>query len=136
MRKENKKEDIPVTVRRSKLQQAKDEALEKLNAATQQLEALENEERLQNLNAVAALMGQHNITVHDLAKFLGTRLASTRQPGNTRPKEKAPAKYFNPANPSEVWSGRGRAPQWAMPFLTSGDATRRVFKAAIHIKRP
>lgn len=33
---------------------------------------------------------------------------------------KAAAKYRNPANPEQTWSGRGRKPQWIHEALTSG----------------
>ena len=137
MRKQIKKEEIKneketevsLEVRRKQLQQA-------LEDVTQQLEARAKEERQEKLKAVVDLMQQHNITVHDIAKFLGTPL-TTRQRKQTKPlKEKAPARYFNPANPSEVWSGRGRAPEWTRQFLTSGDASKRIYKKEIHIKRP
>ncbi|MCL6282904.1 H-NS histone family protein [Ruegeria sp. 2012CJ41-6] len=33
---------------------------------------------------------------------------------------KAAAKYRNPANPEQTWTGRGRKPQWIHDALTSG----------------
>jgi len=33
---------------------------------------------------------------------------------------KVPAKYRNPANPSEVWTGRGMAPRWMAEYLRQG----------------
>jgi len=33
---------------------------------------------------------------------------------------KVPAKYRNPANPSEVWTGRGMAPRWMAEYLKQG----------------
>ncbi|WP_164659451.1 H-NS family nucleoid-associated regulatory protein [Tropicibacter sp. Alg240-R139] len=33
---------------------------------------------------------------------------------------KAAAKYRNPANPEQTWSGRGRKPQWIHDAMTSG----------------
>ncbi|WP_037255643.1 H-NS histone family protein [Roseobacter sp. SK209-2-6] len=35
-------------------------------------------------------------------------------------KQKAAAKYRNPSNPDETWSGRGRKPHWVHAALTSG----------------
>ncbi|MBN2631180.1 MAG: H-NS histone family protein [Rhodobacteraceae bacterium] len=42
--------------------------------------------------------------------------------GLTAPKKRAPAaaKYANPANASETWSGRGRKPRWFDLALKSG----------------
>lgn len=42
--------------------------------------------------------------------------------GASVPRKRAPAsaKYANPANPSETWSGRGRKPRWFDAALKSG----------------
>ncbi|UEM15902.1 H-NS histone family protein [Bradyrhizobium barranii subsp. barranii] len=37
-----------------------------------------------------------------------------------RPSRKAPPKYLNPMQPSEIWSGRGNQPQWLTAALQSG----------------
>lgn len=33
---------------------------------------------------------------------------------------KSPAKYKNPANPEETWTGRGRKPRWVHEALDNG----------------
>lgn len=33
---------------------------------------------------------------------------------------KVPAKYRDPANPSQTWTGRGLAPRWMQDLLASG----------------
>jgi len=43
-------------------------------------------------------------------------------PGN-RPRRKYPKvqpKYFNPAQPTQKWSGRGKQPRWLVAALSSG----------------
>ena len=35
-------------------------------------------------------------------------------------KSKVPAKYANPTDPVQTWTGRGRKPAWVNDFLTSG----------------
>lgn len=35
-------------------------------------------------------------------------------------KAKSPAKYRNPANAQETWSGRGRQPEWYKAAIASG----------------
>ncbi len=42
--------------------------------------------------------------------------------GAAVPRKRAPAaaKYANPANPSDTWSGRGRKPRWFDAALKSG----------------
>jgi DNA-binding protein H-NS len=36
------------------------------------------------------------------------------------PKKVKSAKYKNPANPKEVWAGRGRKPNWLLALLNAG----------------
>ena len=52
--------------------------------------------------------------VEEVAKKHGITLDQIVPTGRkgTKSKSKAPAKYRNPENPSETWSGRGRQPEW------------------------
>ena len=56
--------------------------------------------------AAEAAAKEHGFTLSELT---GKKSAS-----------KAPAKYANPANTSETWSGRGRRPAWVIAALDSG----------------
>ncbi|QTR51579.1 H-NS histone family protein [Candidatus Thiothrix anitrata] len=38
-----------------------------------------------------------------------------------------PAKYRNPANPEDTWSGRGRKPLWVVALLESGGSLDSCF---------
>lgn len=38
----------------------------------------------------------------------------------TGPKSSAPAKYHNPADPSQTWTGKGRQPAWFKQALSNG----------------
>ena len=40
--------------------------------------------------------------------------------------EKPPAKYANPANPAEVWTGRGRQPKWVRDALDAGQTLNQL----------
>jgi len=42
------------------------------------------------------------------------------RPASPRAGSKVPAKYRNPSNPSEVWSGRGMTPRWMAAYLRQG----------------
>ena len=42
--------------------------------------------------------------------------------GAGKAKKPAPAKYRNPADPSQTWTGRGRTPQWMKDFESAGNA--------------
>lgn len=58
--------------------------------------------------------------LEEKARELGFSLAELT--GNTTPRKRAPAsaKYANPADKSDTWSGRGRKPRWFAEALASG----------------
>lgn len=58
--------------------------------------------------------------LEELAKLRGFSLSELV--GMTAPRKRAAAgaKYANPANPSQTWSGRGRKPRWFIEAIASG----------------
>ncbi|MBC2836014.1 H-NS family nucleoid-associated regulatory protein [Paragemmobacter straminiformis] len=58
--------------------------------------------------------------LEEKARQMGFSLAELT--GNSVPRKRAPAtaKYANPANTAETWSGRGRKPRWFDAALKSG----------------
>lgn len=58
--------------------------------------------------------------LEEKARELGFSLAELT--GTTAPRKRAPAsaKYANPADKSDTWSGRGRKPRWFADALASG----------------
>ena len=49
-------------------------------------------------------------------------------------KSKVPAKYANPTDPVQTWTGRGRKPAWVNDFLTSGKTLDDLMiKQEIHL---
>ena len=58
--------------------------------------------------------------LEEKARALGFTLAELT--GSTAPRKRAPAvaKYANPADKNETWSGRGRKPRWFEAALASG----------------
>ncbi|MBR9765323.1 MAG: H-NS histone family protein [Rhodobacteraceae bacterium] len=50
---------------------------------------------------------------------LGYSLADLVAPGSSK-KPRLPAKYRNPEDPTQTWSGRGRRPQWVSDALDAG----------------
>jgi DNA-binding protein H-NS len=53
-----------------------------------------------------------------LAELTGATLARKRAP--------ATAKYANPANKAETWSGRGRKPRWFEAALNAGKSPEQL----------
>ncbi len=51
---------------------------------------------------------------YDLASLIGTNQSGTRT------RAPAAAKYRNPADAAETWSGRGRKPRWFVAAIASG----------------
>lgn len=58
---------------------------------------------------LVALAKSEGFTIEEL---FGARGRRTRRP--------AKAKYRNPADPSQVWSGRGKRPRWFNAALSAG----------------
>lgn len=58
--------------------------------------------------------------LEEKAKDLGFSLAELT--GAAKPRKRSPsvAKYANPANKSDTWSGRGRKPRWFTEAISKG----------------
>ena len=65
-------------------------------------------EALKELQAVAA---KHGMSGDEIVGGKGKKAKS---------KSKAPAKYRNPADPADTWSGRGRQPAWFKAAIAKG----------------
>ena len=48
---------------------------------------------------------------------------------NGRQRQKRPAKYRNPQNPDQAWSGIGRTPKWVQAILEERGIDGAAFKA-------
>lgn len=58
--------------------------------------------------------------LEERAKSLGFSWAELTGAVSTRKRSPAVAKYANPANADETWSGRGRKPRWFDAALKAG----------------
>jgi DNA-binding protein H-NS len=58
--------------------------------------------------------------LEEKARELGFSLSELT--GSAAPRKRAPAsaRYANPANPADTWSGRGRKPRWFAEALAAG----------------
>ena len=77
------------------------------------------QERIEEIEALEQLKTMERI--QDLAKQAG--LEVTLKPAGKRSRRRAPngaAKYRNPSNPQETWTGRGRKPKWVEKALSDG----------------
>ncbi len=90
--------------------------LEKLRADIDKaLESLEARRKAEAMKAIAAVAKEHGFTVDEVlggapvAKARGRKAATAGE-----------ARYRNPANPSQTWTGRGRQPGWIKDGLAAG----------------
>lgn len=58
--------------------------------------------------------------LEEKARTLGFTLNELVAAAPARKRKPARAKYANPANAAETWTGRGRKPRWAEAALKSG----------------
>ncbi len=56
----------------------------------------------------------------EIAKAKGFTLAELTGVSAGRKRSPSVAKYANPANPADTWSGRGRKPRWFSEALAKG----------------
>jgi len=77
---------------------------------SKRIDTVREQERNDAFAKVEALAESLGLTKQDMAERFGGR--TRRQP--------VAAKYQNPKNASETWSGRGRQPGWVKSHLESG----------------
>jgi DNA-binding protein H-NS len=89
-------------------------SLSELQAYQKEVEAAikgyEKKRRTDALAAVRAVAKEHGFSLEEL---MGAKPATKAGP-------KGVAKYANPADPSQTWSGRGRQPAWVKSALAAG----------------
>ncbi|WP_368185133.1 H-NS family nucleoid-associated regulatory protein [Aestuariibius sp. HNIBRBA575] len=93
--------------------------LEKLKAKIdKQLEKLANEDKKAALIAAEKAAKAHGFSLSDLT---GQQTAPKR-----RAKTPSVAKYRNPADATQTWTGRGRQPIWFKDALASGNSAESM----------
>lgn len=58
--------------------------------------------------------------LEERARELGFSFAELSRLSATKSKSVSAAKYVNPADPSDTWTGRGRKPRWFSDALDAG----------------
>ncbi len=86
------------------------ELLELKTGIDEALKEAEQRERKEAIKAAEEAAAKFGFSLDEIA---GHAKASDK-------KQKAAAKYRNPHNPEETWSGRGRKPHWVHSAITSG----------------
>jgi len=75
----------------------------------------QNRKRAEALKEVQAVAKKHGLSVDDLVNGKGGKR-----------KSKAPAKYRNPSDSSQTWSGRGRQPAWFKSAVKAGKSLKSL----------
>jgi DNA-binding protein H-NS len=73
--------------------------------------SLADRERKKAIEAAERAAAEHGFS---LAELTGAPMPMKRS------KSKSPAKYRNPADPTQTWSGRGRKPHWILAAAAEG----------------
>ena len=77
------------------------------NKVERAITSYEDRRRKTALAAVEMAAREHGFNLSELAGMKATR-------------SKIAAKYVNPADAAQTWSGRGRKPRWVQEYLDSG----------------
>ena len=80
-----------------------------------EIKGFQNRKRAVAMKEIRAVAKKHGLSVDDVVG----KKARTRKP-------KAPAKYRNPSNANETWSGRGRQPAWYKAALAKGKSPKSL----------
>ena len=93
------------------------------NLSLDELKTLQNDVAVAIFNFEKRKKAEALAEVERVAKANGFSLKELL--GDEKPaskKSKVAAKYANPANPEQTWSGRGRKPAWVNEFEASGNS--------------
>jgi DNA-binding protein H-NS len=89
-------------------------SLEELQAHQKEVEAaLRDYEKKRKAEALTAVRGTAKAHGFTLEELIGGKAAAKSAP-------KGVARYANPADPTQTWTGRGRQPGWVKEALAAG----------------
>lgn len=86
---------------------------------TEQIAAYRAEALAEIVGTATGQAEQIGISAEELAQAFA-KSAKHATKGGAASRAAAPAKYRNPKNQDETWSGRGRKPQWVVDALAGG----------------
>ncbi|HKH46223.1 MAG TPA: H-NS histone family protein [Thermoanaerobaculia bacterium] len=105
------------------------EELRELRRAVDQRIAEQEEEQQRSVyDEIHRLATDAGTSVEQLLQRYGGRASRRGSQGGKKQGGEKEARYRNPQNPDETWSGRGRQPKWLSSALKSG---RRLEEFAV-----
>ena len=100
-----------------------DQLAELVGKAQAQMASREKQRRKDLRSELERRLVADGYKLGDIFPELGSGTASGTQ------RQKRPAKYRNPQNPEQVWSGIGRSPKWVQAILSERGIDMAAFKA-------
>lgn len=94
--------------------------LEKLKADVEKaLERVSKRELKAARDEAAKIVAKHGFSLADIT---GAAAPERKPRGTGKPKTKAPARFANPADASQTWTGKGRQPVWYKEAISAGQS--------------
>ena len=87
---------------------------------------IENELKTSKTRAIAAATQELQVAAQRIAKKHGLTVSEVLGRKRKQRTSPVPAKYRNPNDPSQTWSGRGRRPAWFMAATESGTSAESL----------
>lgn len=87
------------------------QALENLKKAQAEVEQARQAELGQVIKEIKEKIAEYDLTAEDLGLKPGAKKSVAKR---------GEAKYVNPENAAQMWSGKGRKPAWVMEYLAQG----------------
>ena len=81
---------------------------------------IENELKTSKTRAIAAATQELQVAVQKIAKKHGLAVSEVLGRKRKQRTSPVPAKYRNPHDPGQTWSGRGRRPAWFLDATENG----------------
>ena len=95
-----------------------------------ELEALkqriENELKISGIRAIAAATQELQVAAQRIAKKHGLTVSEVLGRKRKQRASPVPAKYRNPDDPGQTWSGRGRQPAWFREAIDEGKSAESL----------
>lgn len=80
-----------------------------------EISGFKDRQRVAAMKEIQAVAKKHGLPLDEI---VGGKTKKSRA--------KSPAKYRNPENPSETWSGRGRQPDWYKKAIAKGKSPEQL----------
>jgi DNA-binding protein H-NS len=91
-------------------------------------EELKNKAENKDLIKIVALIKKAGLSAQDIAKAMKGNRGHKKATKSKLAGKKIPPKYRNPANKSQTWTGRGRAPAWVAELYEQGKLEKALIK--------